>query len=113
MMIGTCQRCRKLVTDSTCDSNCFASHHSNARRPAIPSEQQRKYASPTCLDGAAEDEDDVAADEDGDQHPLGGAVLLLETIDGFGGHPEEPGEPAQRLVAVGPADEVAHRRRQA
>jgi hypothetical protein len=36
MMIGYCQRCRKSVTDWTCDSNCLASHHSNAKRPAIP-----------------------------------------------------------------------------
>ena len=112
MMIGTCQRCRKLVTDSTCDLNCFASHHSNARRPAMPSKQQRKYSPPTGLDRAAEDEDDVAADEERDQHPLRCAVLLLEAIDRFGGHPEEAREPPQRLVSIRPADEVTDRSRQ-
>ena len=78
----------------------------------MPSEQQWHDSSPAGLDRAAEHEDDVAADEDRDQHPLGGAVLLLEAVDGFGGHAEEAGEPTQRLIAVRPSEEVTDRRRQ-
>ena len=37
------------------------------------------------------------------------AVLLFEAIDRLRRHPEEPAEPPQRMVAVGPAEEVADR----
>ena len=101
------------MTDFTCDSNCLASHHSNASRPAMPASSNGRIRRQRVCTSAARDEDDVAADEERDQHPLRHAVLLFEAVDRLLTHPEEPGEPTQGMIAIGAADEVADSCRQA
>ena len=88
-MIGICQRCRKLMTDRTSDSNCLASHHSSARRPAMPTSssgrirRQRVFTVPLSTNTM------LLPTKIGISTHSAGAVLLLEAVDGLGRHAEE------------------------